>query len=304
MVNPVYTLWKRAPFLRIVLPLIGGILFRWNSGFSITLNPVTSLFIFTSIILLFILTINVKFLSVTCKIIAIYLLIFFFGAFLSIYHDAGNRSNFAGKLINDHSKIIFRIQEPLVEKPRSWKAIADISEVVNDPHYLKSSGKAILYFQKEDSIAPLHYGDVIIAKNILQPIRNSGNPGEFDYERYCHLKNIFFQGYLTHDSWKMIQADQGNPVKLFFLTCQSWCLRTLSTYISDSRSLGLAQALLAGYRDNMDKDLVQAYANAGVVHIIAISGLHLGLIYLILIFIFKPFSDKGKWRWLKGIVVI
>lgn len=304
MRQPVNTLWKQAPFLRLIIPLMGGIIGAWYLKLSITLNPVNALFILLVFIQLFILIINVRYISITFKTIALYLLLFFFGAFLTLYHDAGNRSNFAGKFLNENSLIIFRIREPLTEKPASWKAVADICKVENNHHFFKASGEAILYFQKKDSVAPLHYGDVIIVKNNLQPIRNSGNPGEFDYERYCHLQNIFFQGYFTSGSWHILQTNQGNPLKLFFLKCQSWCLQTLAEYIPDKQSLGLAQALLAGYRDNMDKDLVQAYANAGVVHIIAISGLHLGLIYLVLLLILKPLPDKGRWRWLKGILVI
>lgn len=304
MPQPVYTLWKQAPFLRVIIPMITGIICASYSSFNIVLGPIFSLCIFFTLLLLFVFTANVKFISITCKTTALYFLIFFFGVFLTLYHDAGNRSDFAGRLLNDNSNIVLKLREPLTEKPASWKTVADIISIENNRGFYKSSGKVILYFQKRDSIAPLHYGDIILTKSILQPIRNSGNPGSFDYERYCHLQNIFYQGYIQQNSWHLLSVTQKNLFKSFFLSCQSWCLQTLALYIHDKRSLGLAQALLVGYRDNMDKDLVQAYANAGVVHIIAISGLHLALIYLVLLFILKPLPDKGRWRWLKGIIVI
>lgn len=50
--------------------------------------------------------------------------------------------------------------------------------------------------------------------------------------------------------------------------------------------LGIAEALLIGYTNDLDKDLVQAYSNTGVVHIIAISGMHTGLIYVMLVWLF------------------
>ena len=58
----------------------------------------------------------------------------------------------------------------------------------------------------------------------------------------------------------------------------------------------LPKRLLIGYKVDLDKDLVQAYSNAGVVHLIAISGLHLGLIYALLLWITGkiPFLKKDR----------
>lgn len=53
--------------------------------------------------------------------------------------------------------------------------------------------------------------------------------------------------------------------------------------------LAIAEALLIGYTNDLDKDLVQAYSNTGVVHIIAISGMHLGLIYVLLVLFWQKF---------------
>ncbi len=60
--------------------------------------------------------------------------------------------------------------------------------------------------------------------------------------------------------------------------------------------LGIAEALLIGYTNDLDKDLVQAYSNTGVVHIIAISGMHLALIYVLLVWFFAkiPLINRSK----------
>ncbi|MGO8056514.1 ComEC/Rec2 family competence protein, partial [Rhizobium leguminosarum] len=68
----------------------------------------------------------------------------------------------------------------------------------------------------------------------------------------------------------------------------------LQKYIEGPVESGLAEALLIGYKDDLDKALVQAYSNTGVVHVIAISGLHLGLIYWLLSVLLRPFSKRKK----------
>ena len=69
----------------------------------------------------------------------------------------------------------------------------------------------------------------------------------------------------------------------FILAGREKVLKILRTNIKGEKELGLAEALLIGYKDDLDKTLVQSYSNTGVVHVIAISGLHLGLIYWLLL---------------------
>ena len=76
-------------------------------------------------------------------------------------------------------------------------------------------------------------------------------------------------------------------------------LNILRTNIKGDKELGLAEALLIGYKDDLDKTLVQSYTNTGVVHIIAISGLHLGLIYWLLVQLLKPLQRRKYMNWLR-----
>lgn len=300
-----YTLWKQAPFIRILIPLTAGIITAWDLSPKMILYPLVSLLIFSGLLAAFIIIVRIRLMAPVLRSVSLFMLLFILGVFLTIFRDAGRHSNFAGVYLNnDSSVVISRINEPLSERPASWKATADIRYVIHGNKIRETTGKAMLYFQKTDSVRPLQYGDVILTRDLLQSIRNAGNPGAFDYERYARLQNIFYQGFLKKDSWKQSSVIRKNILQDFIFDCRFWCLRTLSENIQGDRSLGIAEALLAGYRDNIDKDLVQAYANAGVVHIIAISGLHLGLIYLILLLILKPLKDEGYLRWMKGSLII
>lgn len=296
--------WQEAAFLRLIIPLIAGIICAWYLPSSLVLPFFPTVGILLGIVSCFIAIINVRAIPPAVASSVLYVLLFLTGGILTLFHDAEHRTDFAGRQLNDSSLVVLRLREPLVEKPASWKAEADIIRVINDRAYHHTTGRAILYFQKDKAPLTLHYGDIIITRNRLQEIRNSGNPGSFDYKRYCHLKNIFFQSYLPANSWEKTAYTSTNLLEQFFLNCRSWCIKILVSYVPGKRELGLAEALLVGYRDNIEKELVQAYANVGVVHIIAISGLHLGLIYLILIFILKPIPEKGPGRWIKGTILI
>src|SRR5690606_36576774 len=74
-------------------------------------------------------------------------------------------------------------------------------------------------------------------------------------------------------------------------------------FVSGERETGLAEALLIGYKDDLDKTLVEAYSNTGVVHVIAISGLHLGLVYWLLLILTKPLS-KRSFSWVRFFIIV
>lgn len=307
MSRPELTVWKQAPFTRLIFPLMAGIAAAWYFPFKNLLSPQALIISFLPFLTILLVIRSKKFRYKKYGNVLAFLIVFLLGFLLTLLNDASLSNDFAGKFLNKKSFAALCLKEPLIEKPRSWKAKAEILWISNDSleHNLqKVSGNALLYFQKTDHMPPLQYGDVVLILNNLQPIQNSGNPGAFDYIRYCHFQNIYFQAYLPKNSWEKLPYKKADPVIAFLLRCRNWCVNVLEKYITQKREAGVAEALLLGYRDNLDKKLVQAYANAGVVHIISISGLHLGLIYLILVWLLRPVSDKGKSGWFKGGIII
>ncbi|RYY43053.1 MAG: ComEC/Rec2 family competence protein, partial [Chitinophagaceae bacterium] len=111
--------------------------------------------------------------------------------------------------------------------------------------------------------------------------------------------------YLKQEDWQLAEVRKLNFFRAWLFSTKAYVLSVLSRYISNkSGELGIAEALLIGYKDDLDKDLVQAYTNTGVVHIIAISGLHLGLIYAVLLWIFNRTPGLKKSRHTKAMLLI
>jgi len=289
-------IWKKTPFLRLLIPMVLGIVLQFYLNFSfssIVLSDITfvSLFITFSFLPE---AIRFKYKFIQGVLIAGFLL--FFGSFLTWQKDIRNHAGWYGNYIQEKNYIVATISEPLQEKAKSYKATVNAGMVISNGKEEKANGNFLIYFQKDSASENLKYGDRIIVNKLLSPIRNSGNPAAFDYKQYCAFRQIYHQVYLKENEWVLLPQKNRNIFTAFIFFTREKVVSILQKYLGENDESAIAKALLIGYKVDLDKDLVQAYSNAGVVHIIAISGLHIGIIYTILLWFFSvlPLTKKSK----------
>ena len=289
-------IWKKAPFLRLVLPLITGIILEYYIRFSLGQIIASGLILMIAFILFAVFPEVTRFNLRALQGIIISLLVLVLGLFFTWQKDIRHHNSWYGKNYDTGSFVVVIIQEPLVEKAKSYKALAIVESVIHKNFTQKTTGKILVYFAKDAASERLKYGDRIILGKQLQPIKNSGNPAAFDYARYSAFQQIFQQVFLKQNEWILLKKNKATLYKSTIFGTRDYIIKTLDKYISGADESALAKALLIGYRIDLDKDLVQAYSNVGVVHLIAISGLHLALIYYFLLWLFSkiPFVKKSK----------
>lgn len=302
---PTIYLWKRTPFLRLLLPLIAGILLQWYMPMQIFTG--WGLFI-TGIIGLVFFNRRLSFRRYKYGWLnGIFITILFLGIgmLLCFYRDVSHESSCLNHIYQDKDIIIATLQEPLSEKAHSFKATAAVQYCLREGEALAVSGNIILYFKKDSSsVQQLNYGTQLLFARSIQPIKNAGNPGSFNYEQYAAFQGIYQQVFLQPGEYRIVSTSHYNWVVQLLFTMRRKVLHAITTYIPGKKESGLAEALLVGYKDDLDKTLVQSYSNTGVVHIIAISGMHLGLIYWLLNMLLKPLSKNKRTRWMGPLLVI
>ena len=289
-------LWKKAPFLRLIIPVISGIIVQYYCKIKIPLIIYYGIISFAGFIFFSFLPETMRYRFRWLQGICISLFLIIFGLFITWQKDIRNHKDWYGKNYNDSNFLILTINEPPVEKAKSYKALATVgSAIINDSQKI-TKGNLLIYFAKDSFSKQLKYGDRIIIGNKLQPIKNPGNPGGFNYAQYLSFQQIFHQCYLKKQDWVLLKGNNADVFKSALFNTRDYVVKTIDKYIVGNNESALAKALLIGYRVDLDKDLVQAYSNAGVVHLIAISGLHLALIYGLLLWITLriPYLKKAK----------
>lgn len=290
------------PFARILLALVTGILLQWNIQFRFCwLLPA---FIAGLCLLLayFFLPLRLKFrFGLFCGLLVLAQTVLL-GAMLVWMTEPRNKQTWIGNAAIEQACAELELEESLTEKPNSFKAIASIKAIYQGHRRIPARGKVIVYFKKDLPLKRPAIGSLLIAVRPLQEVKSTGNPGSFDYKRYCYFQGISHQVYLAPEDYILLPAATVYPFKNFIFSCRQWVLRTIRKFIPGEKEAGLAEALLIGYKDDLDKDLVQSYSNTGVVHVIAISGLHLGLIYGLLLVLTRPL--RSRLLWLRLVIII
>lgn len=298
--------WKKAPFIKLLVALVAGILLQWYF-------PLPVIFLWWILVVGLFITICFFFIPFFKRYkysfvtgIAVFILFFSAGALLTWHKDIRNNKDWLGHVYKEGNACIVSLLEPLQEKTRSYKAEARVNFLVNENKLIPVKGKIILYFRKDSMQGQLpgRYGTRILFKKSLQEIRSSGNPGGFDYKRYALFRSITYQVFLDSGEYEILPGRNETILKKTILAAREKVLRILRNNIKGEKELGLAEALLVGYKDDLDQSLLRSYANTGVVHIIAISGLHLGLIYWLLLLLLNPIKRYSKIKWIRPVLII
>ncbi|MBK8609730.1 MAG: ComEC/Rec2 family competence protein [Chitinophagaceae bacterium] len=300
MIRPfVIPVWKQAPFIRLLLPLVAGILLQWYFQISATAIVFSLVSFGLAFILFLLLPMALRYKLKPLQGVFIQLIFISLGMLLTWQKDVRHQAGWYGNRYTDSSYLAVQIDEPPVEKAKSFKVACRVRSIIENGKSVDCKGKLLLYFNKDSARKIPQYGDRILIHKNLQPIKNSGNPAAFDYQQYAAFQGFFRQVFLTENDWVILEqskASAANRFWQFIYKVREYVLSVLRKAINNRDELGISEALLIGYTNDLDKDLVQAYSNTGVVHIIAISGMHLGLIYVLLIFIFArmPVISRSK----------
>jgi competence protein ComEC len=292
-------IWKKLPFLRFLLPLITGILLQWYIQMPVKFLWVALVLSGLLLLISFLFSVYHRYKLAIINGIAITIIFTALGCLLAWYKDIRHDPAWYGKYYKPGFLLLATLQESPVEKINSYKALATITAVENDYKLISTKGNAILYFKKDSTGFILDYGSQIIFSKPLQEIRNAGNPGSFDYKRYSLFQDITHQVYLNKNEFVDLDKNRQSLFGKILFLIRRKVLSILRRNIQGEKECGLAEALLIGYKDDLDKNLVQSYTHTGVVHIIAISGMHIALIYWVLAFLCRPLK---KIKYSKGLI--
>ncbi len=281
------------PFFRITLSFVLGILISYNWEIS-TLIGVAFL------VLGFFLLVFTKFTLVGAKQtyyyrwidgIGIYIIIINIGIVLFSFHSEKTKI----EIENKKTIYIGKIIDAPIEKNKSVMITAILSPK-NNP---KQNFKSILYLQKDSLALDLRYGEKLVLFAQPSNIKNNGNPNDFDYAKFLKHKGIIKTSYIPSNEWQKLAVKPNFSIKGFALDTRMKLLSVFKKYGITNNEYGIVAALTVGYKEALSPETKQSFASTGGSHVLAVSGLHVGIIYIALntllsLFLFGKYASISK----------
>ena len=289
----------QTPFFRLLLPFVLGIVFQikadlWNG---------VSLYILLSSLLLSILFIIVgitenfngnKIWGLTASVV-----LFCTGAQLVIIKEQ------AETYFNNKKKtFIATIIEQPEEKENSFKTTLRLDYFEDSSEWKVSQSKILCYIQKDSVELNLHLGDQVVAQSYINEIKHSGNPYTFNYKRYLKFQEIYNQCYLKYDQYQIINQNHGLWLRRFSNNIRQNLLGIYKQNNISGNEFAVLSALTLGYKNELTPELKESFSASGAMHVLAVSGLHVGIIYIILCKLLFFLQKRKYGQYLQSLIII
>ena len=166
-----------------------------------------------------------------------------------------------------------RIVEELRHNDFSYRYLGEVTALDGGP----AEGKVLVDIRRDSLALPLEVGREVLSAIPPEPLDAPRNPGQFDYRAY--LQSIGVYGRLSLDQGELLRLELGKGGFRFFVNkIRRHLLGSLEDIGLDKAELGIARALLLGDRTRVEPGLYTSYRKAGALHLLAVSGLHVGIL--------------------------
>lgn len=192
------------------------------------------------------------------------------------------------------------------ERDKSFRAQGRVLATGNDSLWQERSGLIRLYFRKDSSLPLPRCGDVLVVCADIKPIEGFvGSDGKyFDYAAFMAKKQVYGQIFLSADDYR-IEATKPSPwmrVKRVAWQLRGNLRRFFEKCNLRSDELAVAKALVLGERGS--DPIEEAYRKSGIIHILAVSGMHLSIFSCLLAGVLAFLKRKAWQRWLRFLIVL
>ncbi|NVK53463.1 MAG: ComEC family competence protein [Flavobacteriaceae bacterium] len=228
-----------------------------------------------------------------------WLLFVFVGMFAAFTTNNVHRENYYQNHLSQEAPVTIKIVKELKSNLYYYKYFATVQKIGNKP----TTGKILLHLQKVNAKGTLEVGDELLFTSEFLTVQLPLNPYQFNYKEYLEKQGIYHQVFLKEPLFLKRESQQFS-LDVIANKVRYSIEKALLDYNFADEELAVIKALLLGQRTDISSELLQNYTNAGAIHILAVSGLHVGIILLILSFLLKPLERLKYGKATKALIIV
>lgn len=228
-----------------------------------------------------------------------FLFFFLIGVSSVSLNDHRKHDSFYEFHLKDNSTVTLQIHKVLKPGKYNQKYEAKIVRVDDK----KTTGLVLLNIQKDTLSSLLNVASKLLLKPVFKELVPPLNPHQFNYKSYLFKRGIYHQIH-TENKRFIILKPESMTLFGFSAKLRTQVQEALKIYNFKKSELAVINALLLGQRQAVSKELITDYQRAGAIHILAVSGLHVGILLLILSFLLKPIERMKYGTFLKTVCIV
>lgn len=290
--------WTSYPLARIGILFISGILLE-------PLIPDFSLYAYIIIIILYLgllLWSKKKIVFSLFQSILLLAFSFVFGIFI---HEQKNQQIEKNKLPDGLVKAQCVVKENIVKK-KKYKTVVEILYFTdNEDNKIYSEAYILLYFDIRDSIVKTYKkGDVLYVEGKIQSIPNNSNPGYFNMQTYYKNRGVLQQLFVKPGQHYFYGKNINGCLIRIILNIRNYWNHSIQHLIKESDRRAVIKALLLGDNSEIEKEVFESFSETGAIHVLAVSGLHVGAVLYVFVLLFKLIRQRWIHVWIKPFFLI
>jgi len=207
------------------------------------------------------------------------------------------------EIFKNERVVLMKISSEPEDKGNSLRAQAEVIKAVDQG--LKEIyiwKPCLVYFRMNSLSPPIRSGDLVLAMTELQLIGPPSNPGEFDFSRYMATKRTHMRAFVSPGDW-IIVGHRHDFLPELAEKSRKYILTRLSRAGIEGQELELLSSLVLGKKDGLEQELKDSFSAAGAMHVLCVSGLHVGIIFVVLNFILKHLGTGRAGRIIKFVLI-
>ena len=295
---------SESPFIRLFIAFIIGILLRYYSDINYALAlAIFGLLLCVNLSIFF----NMHHIDLFRRRyvhgFALFLLMCSTSVFISSLRDEQVSASHFSHFSTAEEQYCILVTDDPSKNTSGTRFKASVIAVNKDSLSIKTQGNITVYIN--DSNALCSYGDRLLCTGSMKPIADAQNPYEFNNRQFAAHKNIYQQLFIQKGAYQIVKHQQGDPLLKQVHDIRKYLSACMDKSMQNTQAASVAKALLLGDDNDIENSLMQAYSSCGVIHVLSVSGLHVGIFFIIINYLFSFIKKEDKKiKFFKAIIII
>lgn len=290
-INPIIPInFREIPLVRLLLPFLLGIISAYH--LEVYFEYLTWIIILLAPLFYFLAKASINYRNRWVTGVFAYLFIFLFGYWCGQpEYKAVDNQHFQTYLHQQKSTV----RGTVIATPKIGKRVRvqlAIDAIRHRDLWHSVDGKLLSYIHLNKKSLALQLGDTLFMNTNIQEIEVAANPGQIDFQTYYRNQQIYHQAFVDSTDWSLTPTSNSR-IYAIASKARNYASTVLKKHLSSTNEYAVANALILGQKSDLTKELKNAYADTGAMHVLAVSGLHVGIVYGLLLLIFRLFPNPG-----------